>query len=218
MNRQGIFVTGTDTDVGKTWVGQQLIGGLMAAGVSLVPRKPIESGWPEDTTDSDAWKLAQAAGLTDQLDAVCPYRFQAAISPVRAAALENVSLTIDHLKSACSITQADEFLYVEGAGGFYSPLVSDGLNADLAEALQLPIVLVANDRLGIINQVLLNQEVIARRRLDLRCVILNETVPKVDNDPMDNFSDLTDLLDVPVFAFGYGQIGADAALIDTIRG
>ncbi|CAA6809045.1 MAG: Dethiobiotin synthetase (EC [uncultured Thiotrichaceae bacterium] len=205
MNRKGIFVTGTDTDVGKTWVGQSLIAGLAACGLSVIPRKPAESGWPIDVTESDAWKLANAAKVTDQLDLVCPHRFQAAISPVRAAALEHVSLTVNQLKTACLNIADDEFLYVEGAGGFYSPLVSDGLNADLAEALHLPIVLIANDRLGIINQVLLSQEAITGRGLELRCVILNETSPKHEVDSMDNLADLRNLLDVPVFSFGYQQ-------------
>lgn len=216
MNRKGIFVTGTDTDVGKTWVGQSLIAGLVGSGLSVVPRKPAESGWPVDVTESDAWKLANAAKMTDQLDQVCPHRFQAAVSPVRAAALEHVSLTINQLKAACSNIADDDFLYVEGAGGFYSPLVSDGLNADLAEALQLPIVLVANDRLGIINQVLLSQEAIAGRGLKLRCVILNETSPKIDVDSMDNLADLRGLLDVPVFSFGYQQREVSNELLSVI--
>lgn len=215
MNRKGIFVTGTDTDVGKTFVGQRLITGLVNMGLSVLPRKPVESGWPEDETASDAWKLANAAGVTNQLDQVCPHRFKAAISPVRAAALEGISLTVGKLQSICKPINND-FLYVEGAGGFYSPMVSDGLNADLAEALQLPMVLVANDRLGIINHVLLNQEAIAKRGLALCCVILNESTPKIEGNDMDNFTDLKELLDVPIFTFGYAQKASSTELLATL--
>lgn len=217
MHRKGIFVTGTDTDVGKTWVGQQLITRLMAAGISVHVRKPVESGWPVDIPQSDAWKLADAANMTDQLDRVCPYHFQAAISPVRAAALESQTLTVHQLDQTCCTLTEDDFLYVEGAGGFYSPLVSDGLNADLAEVLKLPIVLVAHDRLGIINQVLLTKEAIERRGLELRCVVLNETSSVTKISGMDNFDDLTSLLDVPVFAFAYQQREVSPDLLGVIK-
>ena len=88
----------------------------------------------------------------------------------------------------------EDFLLVEGAGGFYSPLALDGLNADFAARLQLPVLLVAPDRLGVINHVLLTAEAIARRELSLFAVVLN----RLDTDDtlppgMDNLADLQSL-------------------------
>jgi len=206
----GIFITGTDTDVGKTWVGQHLISALGQNKMNVIPRKPVESGWDDDNIEStDAWKLAQAANQLAALDIICPNRFSHAISPARAAALEGKSLTIEMLKKQCldGIKQ-DSFLYVEGAGGFYSPLCNNGLNADLATALALPVLLVAENRLGCINQVLLNVEAFKKSGIALKAIVLND----VSGDKlgeMNNSNDLKDMLDYPIFTTQYKQASSD---------
>lgn len=108
--------------------------------------------------------MREAAGSDEPLERVCPYRLEAPLSPERAAALEGLPLSLDRLLVACraGVTPAD-FLLVEGAGGFCSPLAADGLNADLAVALGLPAVLVTADRLGAIHQALVTAEAIERR-------------------------------------------------------
>lgn len=173
---RGAFMTGTDTDVGKTWVGVQLLQALQQAGIRTAPRKPVESGWPSaaaDMADTDAQQLLTAANDPElNLDQVCPNRFGEPLSPPRAAQLEGVQLTIQTLAEQCQQHVTDgAFLYVEGAGGFYSPLAHDGLNADLAGALNLPIILVSEDRVGCINQILLNVEAIQNRQLTLAGII-----------------------------------------------
>ncbi|MEE9302541.1 MAG: dethiobiotin synthase [Thiotrichaceae bacterium] len=209
MKQQGVFVTGTDTDVGKTWVGQMIIRQLCAANVNVIPRKPVESGWQTDVMKSDAWLLGSAAsvtGKTEALDRICPNRFQAAISPVRAATLEGKVLLTKQLKQQCidGIDQND-FLYVEGAGGFFSPLASDGLNADLAKQLGLPVLLVADDKLGCINHILLSLAAIEGYGLSIKGVILN-TRKEVDVETqMNNFDDLQSLIGTPVFQVAYQQ-------------
>lgn len=198
---KGIFITGTDTDVGKTWVSRQLIKQLSNLGIDVVPRKPVESGWPSDETLSDAWRLTDAANKTDTLNEVCPNRFQAAISPDRAALLEKRELTVGELKKHCLNNFEDkQFLLVEGAGGFYSPICSDGLNADLAESLNLPIILVVENRLGCINQTLLTIEAIEKRGMKLIAVILNQVSPSSHIKGMDNKSDLESLCDYPIIS------------------
>ena len=110
------------------------------------------------------------------------------------------------------------FTLVEGAGGFYSPLAENGLNADLAVALQLPVLLVADDRLGALSQVLLNVEAIQMRGLPLAGVVLNQ-LDGDRNDHMDNSADLRERLDCPVFTIPYSdELDAEApkALIDTL--
>ncbi len=202
---QGVFITGTSTEVGKTHTGVLLCKALREHGINVIPRKPIESGC--DPVDGeliprDATALKQAAGYAGSVNEVCPFRFEPAISPVRAALLAHCELNIEQLVSACLEAGEKGFLVVEGAGGFYSPLTENGLNADLASALQLPVLLVADDKLGVINQVLLSAEAIKLRGLNLIGVVLNET--STDKPAhMDNAADLRELLDCPVFSQRY---------------
>lgn len=203
----GIFITGTDTNVGKTWVGIHLISALLDRKIELVLRKPVESGCDETNIENtDTYLLAKAANQLKNLNNICPNHFIRPISPVRAAKLEGVELTIATLKEQCVVEVGpDNFLYIEGAGGFYSPLCSDGLNADLAEALALPIVLVAENRLGCINQVLLNVEAINKRGLELKAVVLNKLSDDKDCRDMDNEGDLVGLLDCPIITTPFNK-------------
>jgi dethiobiotin synthetase len=203
---KGLFVTATDTNVGKTWVGKHLIHELIIKGYDAVPRKPVESGWNTDITQTDAWTLAMAANMTDSLDIVCQNRFKAAISPDRAAFLEHKNITIEQLRRQC-LNQANknDFLYVEGAGGFYSPLCSDGLNADLAVSLGLPVLLVVENRLGCINQTLLTVEAIENRELKLIAIVLNSPRKEIQDREMDNFVDLQKHTNYPVLKFNHND-------------
>jgi dethiobiotin synthetase len=205
MALEGFFITGTDTGVGKTVVACALIRALRAAGRHVSPRKPVESGCEargEGLFPADGAALRDAARepLAD-LATVTPYRFRHALSPDRAARLADSPLSISALREACLSGHPPQAeLVVEGAGGFYSPLASDGLNADLAQALGLPVILVAPDRLGVINHVLLTAEAVRNRGLELALVVLNAcdaTVP----DGMDNQADLEGYLDCPVLTF-----------------
>ena len=215
--QQGIFVTGTDTDVGKTWLGQIIIRQLCEQGIKVIPRKPVESGWSiDEETSTDGWLLAKAAHQEHQLDLVCPNRFKAAISPVRAAAMEQKTLHLETVKQQCIQTiNNDEFLYVEGAGGFFSPLVSDGLNADLAKSLGLPVLLIAENKLGCINHILLSIAAIRSYQLPLVAIVLN-TREKTMLGDMNNFEDLQSLVDIPVFQMQYQQGRIDEAFLQLL--
>ncbi len=195
---KGIFITGTDTDVGKTWFGCQLIDYLQRQGIDIAPRKPVESGWPDNIShieQTDAWKLATAANKQHQLDLICPNRFKAPVSPTRAARLESHKLSLMQLKQQCLATlKPTQLLYVEGAGGFYSPLCEDGLNADLCVALELAVILVAEDKLGCISQVLLTVEAIKRRGLQLIGVVLNQRSINQLETQQNNLQDLKEYL------------------------
>ena len=203
---RGVFITGTDTNVGKTYVATLLAAQLVKNGIKVVPRKPIESGCQNkhgELIPADASALKQAAAYDDGLSEVCAYRFRAALSPVRAAHMENQNVTIKQLNQACKYTD-DGFVLTEGAGGFYSPLADDGLNADLAEALQLPVLLVANDRLGCINQILLTAEAISNRGLTLAAVVLNSR-DQQENNSMNNAEDLREYIDAPIFTLAHAE-------------
>lgn len=198
----GLFVTGTDTGVGKTRIGSALVFELRRRGQRVRVRKPAESGCapgPEGLWPADAATLQAAAGGEEPLEQVCPYRLRAALSPERAAAMEGVSLTLDRLVSACraGVTPGD-FLHVEGAGGFFSPVAASALNADLAQALGLPVLLVVADRLGAINHTLLTVDALQQRGLSLAGVVLSQPAAPADDEGMDNAADLGRWLNRPV--------------------
>ncbi len=207
---QGVFITGTSTEVGKTFVGVAIARALTQRKIKVIPRKPIESGClkqGDELIPQDASALKEAAEYHGSLSDVCPYRFEPPISPVRAAHLANKILTTEQLVSICLRGSEEGFVLIEGAGGFYSPLAENGLNADLALALQLPVLLVADDKLGTLSQVLLNAEAIQMRGLQLAGVVLNSLNDEM-NDHMDNAADLRERLDCPVFANPYSQDGS----------
>ena len=206
---KGVFVTGTNTDVGKTWVGKQIIQIFVRNGIDVLPRKPVESGWSEDVSKTDAWSLANAAEKIHLLDQICPNHFTEAVSPARAAHLEGITLSLDCVYKQCiTDVEEDQFLYVEGAGGFYSPLCYQGLNADLAVLLGLPILLVVDSYLGCINHTLLTIEAIKKRNLKLMAVVLNSTSEN-DSIDMDNFDDLKNLIEAPIVQIKHNEESLD---------
>jgi len=223
---KGLFITGTDTNVGKTYVACLIPRDLNSRGINVIPRKPVESGcdlingvlYP-----NDAALLLKASQADLSLDAVCPYRFSAPISPARAAKLSAQKIRLKDLVSTCTpdstgtgIDPENDFLLTEGAGGFYSPLCEDGLNADLAEQLKLPVLLVANDQLGCINHILLSLQAIACRQLSVAAVILNQKCEQTDNSETNNFADLQELIDHNVICINHNAISAPNELISKL--
>lgn len=202
---QGVFITGTDTGVGKTRIGVLLAKALCNKNIRVIPRKPVESGCKTISgalIPADALALKQAARYQGELREVCPYRFSQPVSPVRAAHLSNQQLTIEQLVNACRHDDEEGFTLVEGAGGLYSPLSEDGLNADLAMALKLPVLLVAEDKLGVLNHVLLNIQALDMYGLELVGIVLNNLDNTRDRH-MDNAADLRARLDCAVFKQNY---------------
>lgn len=198
----GLFITGTDTGVGKTFVTAALARVLHAAGRRVAVRKPVESGCErvgDQLLGHDARCLQAAAGAWETAEQICPFRFVAALSPEHAARLEGVPLRLKEVvKAASSGLATADLVLVEGAGGWYSPLTGDGLNADLAEALQLPVLIIAADRLGAINHSLLTLEAIAQRQLPCRGIVLNQADPGSDFGG-DNQGDLKRLTEQRIF-------------------
>jgi dethiobiotin synthetase len=233
MKQNGLFITGTDTDVGKTYIGSQIASLLYEMSVSVLPRKPIESGC--ELIDgalhpSDANHYYEAINKSIPLPEICPFRFQPAISPQRAARLAEQPITTQQVKEVClNNSSSNDFLLVEGAGGFYSPLCEDGLNADLAKALQLPVLLIAKDQLGCINHILLTADAIHKHGLKLSAIILNgmdishdqifdQTHSQAhnqgqDNDhekahdkAMNNLEDLKSYFEIPLYLIAHDEL------------
>jgi len=206
MLNKGLFVTGTDTEIGKTHTSIVIARHLTHLGKIVAPRKPAESGCDEvdgQLIPRDATALKDAANYKGDLADVCPFRFKEYTSPRHAANLANQAFSTQTLYEACVPKTKYDYLLVEGAGGFYSPLSEDGVNADLAEKLNLPILLVAPDKLGTINQVLLNAEAMKNRGLTLKAVILNQLEKENHSDELNNLEDLSQMLDCPVYRQPY---------------
>jgi len=214
----GLFISGTDTNVGKTYIACLIAAELKSRGVNVIPRKPVESGCSYSTDGlipSDASALKKAAQYSASLQQVCPFRFAQPVSPERAARLSKQSITIQQATEACikNIEEDTDFLLVEGAGGFYSPLCNDGLNADLAQALGLPILLITEDKIGCINQVLLTVEAMRNRNLQLHALVLNQLEVESETS-MDNFEDLSRRLNIPIIRHACNSSKIDLQLLE----
>lgn len=199
----GLFIAGTDTDVGKTTITALLAQHLRQQGLAVSARKPIASGC--NVSCNDAERLAQATDEDEWL--VCPHRFKAAVSPERAMRLEGKPLTLDDLVTASNNSR--NFTLVEGAGGLLSPLTSDANNADLASALALPILLVVANKIGCINHTLLTLEAINSRKLTCLGIVANSINCPVDADTI---ADLEQLTQLPIWAIGHQQTQLPATL------
>ena len=204
----GYFITGSDTDVGKTYIACELIRQLRKLGSTLETRKPAESGCVTDNDGglipADALKLQAANAKLETLERIAPYRFSAALAPPRAAALEGCDLQMADLVNACAVDNHDHLLIVEGAGGFYSPLAQNGLNADLASLLQLAVIIVVYDRIGAVNQALMTIQAVESRHLAIAAVIMNQVDESVEGG-MDNSADLASNCSYPIFRCRYNQ-------------
>ena len=170
------FVTGTDTEVGKTAVCCALLQAARAAGLRTAAIKPVAAGCDESGRNEDALQLQ--ACMTERMayDQVNPVALAEAIAPHLAAAHEGVNLRVDALAEHCRAGMAAEadLVLVEGAGGWRVPLGPRETLADLAVALQLDVILVVGMRLGCINHALLTAEAIRRDGLNLAGWVANE--------------------------------------------
>ncbi len=170
---RGLFVTGTDTGVGKTEVACALVRGWRARGLDVGAMKPAQSG--HDVGErSDAERLAEAAGGGDPMELVCPYSFGPPLAPGVAARLAGASVSMARLlEAARALAARHAALVVEGAGGLMTPLGERETFADLAVALGLPALVVARAGLGTVNHAALTCEALRRRGVEVVAVVLN---------------------------------------------
>lgn len=199
----GLFVVGTDTEVGKTYVSVRIVQSLVDAGVRTGVYKPAASGVVADQP-SDGELLYAAAQLVCDPARVCPQSFVAAVAPPIAAQLQQRTIDEDLLLSGALWWNSNcQFLLVEGAGGVLSPLSFQTTVADLAQRLQLPTLLVAANRLGVVNQTLLSLDALKARGLEVEAVFLNTPSRRSDSAIEDASLDSNALLlsqftDVPI--------------------
>ncbi len=156
--KKALFITGTDTGVGKTYVAAALARILTRHGLRVGVMKPVESGVDDVQTLGEDANLLSWAAINDQpADLVTPYRLQAAVAPSVAASHEGVKIIPSVIQEAFdTLCDRHDFVIVEGAGGLMTPIAGGFLIADLIQMLQLPTLFICRPNLGTINHTMLS--------------------------------------------------------------
>ncbi|MBI2825324.1 MAG: dethiobiotin synthase [Planctomycetia bacterium] len=193
----GLFITGTDTGVGKTYVAARIAQTLLAAGHRVGVYKPAASGCHSvegEAVCDDALVLWNAAGRPGELGQVCPQRFAAPLAPHLAARAEGLELSEELLRTGLDYWRTtSDVVVVEGAGGLLSPLSDDEYVADLAADFGYPLVVISDNSIGTIHRTLATLVVAATFRdgLSVAGVILNQPRPdRADASVDSNLSEL----------------------------
>ncbi len=199
-----LFITGTDTGVGKTRVAAALCIALAARGRRVAAMKPVASGCtrtPEGLRNSDALTLMASMNVRASYAEVNPYAFEPAIAPHIAAAESGVDIDFDVLDRAFErLSLRSDVILVEGAGGWLAPLDASRGCADLAVRWQTDVVLVVGMRLGCLNHTLLTVESIERRGLRLLGWVANAVDHKFERSA-ENVSSLRARIAAPCLGF-----------------
>ena len=181
----GRFITGTDTEVGKTHFACKHISRLVSQSVRVGVYKPVASGFERKDHRSDPFQLHRSLGGYGQgisLEKINPYCFDAPLAPPIAAQAEGLRIDGESLVQGAMEWKNDcELLLVEGAGGLFSPITWTMTNADLALRLQFPLILVAENRLGCIHQILATIRAAQSLGLAIETLVLNQRTPEVDD-------------------------------------
>ncbi len=202
---EGYFITGTDTEIGKSFVSVRLMRHFKAQGKSVLGMKPIASGCARTSDglrNEDALALMAENSLNIPYEVINPYSFEPAIAPHIAAAEAGVRIELDVIAEAFEQLQAD-MVIVEGVGGWRVPLGDEIEVADLARRLGLPVILVVGMRLGCINHALLSAEAIERSGCELRGWIANFVDPNMAAQA-DNLAAIERRLGSPLAILAHG--------------
>ena len=195
----GVFITGSNTEVGKTTVAVEIIKFLKKRR-QIVVRKPVETDCEilnGSYVPKDAIKLNKACASEESLDLVCPFCYELEASPEEASLHAERPLELSDLVKACQSNVGKKFVFIEGAGGIYSPIANNALNSDLAVELGVPIIIVIKDELGAIGQALLTINAAKTQKLDIACIVLNE----MESNHLANAKALRSYTEIPVLEF-----------------
>jgi len=220
----GIFITGTDTGVGKTFVARGLAALLKESGYSVGVMKPAETGCVEKEGKlfpEDAALLKEASGCESPLETICPYRLADALAPSIAAERAGVRIDIDRLmKIYDEIRSTHDMTLVEGAGGLMVPLLPSCTYADFAAVLKLPLIVVAGNRLGVINHLLLTLEHASCKGLSVLGYVLNQIenqptlAAETNREALFTLTSVPCLGEIPYVALSAGE---DTSLLNTFN-
>lgn len=193
-----LFITGTDTEIGKTHVTCLIARQILAMGHRVAAYKPVCSGaiWKSTEADEPAspvWddveRLRSAVGPEWPRELICPQRFLAPLAPPIAAKREGRSVNFETMVQGSQKFVGVDMLLIEGAGGWLSPITESATVADLAQQIGAPVIIVARNGLGTINHTLLTIESIRSRGLDIAGVILNEAHPNANDESTETNAD-----------------------------
>jgi dethiobiotin synthetase len=203
------FVTGTDTDCGKTFVTALLVRAARRAGVDAVGAKPFCCG-----PRTDVEILAQAADQTETLDAINPLWWKTPASPRACEMLGEPAADVPRALTAVrDLAVRHAQVFCEGAGGWLVPVTKDGTVADFAADLGWPVIVVVRNKLGALNHTLLTLESVWRRGLPLAGIILNDVDGQTDEATRTNRSVLEESCACPILAeIARGQTGLAAPI------
>ncbi|HEY3433695.1 MAG TPA: dethiobiotin synthase [Rhodocyclaceae bacterium] len=191
------FITGTDTEIGKTFVSSALLHRFSQSGQRVVGMKPVAAGLDGKRLNEDVEQLIAASTVKADRALVNPFAFKSAIAPHLAAAEEGRDIRFAPIHQALSqLQQQADVVLVEGVGGFRVPLGPEGDSADLAQTLGLPVILVVGLRLGCISHALLTVEAIAARGLPLVGWVANCVDPLMQR-AQKNIATLDELIVAP---------------------
>jgi dethiobiotin synthetase len=200
----GIFITGTDTGVGKTFVTCSLAALLRDLGYRVGVMKPVETGCSErdgHLFPEDAVRLKEASRCGEPMEKICPYRFAEPLAPSIAAERTDDRIDIDHLLQVYrEISSHHDVTLVEGAGGLMVPLLPSFTYADFARAAKLPLIVVAANRLGAINHLMLTLEHALCKELSVIGYVLNRPIEQISLASDTNREVLFNLTGVPCLA------------------
>ncbi len=200
---KGIFITGTDTGIGKTVVAGGLACALKKEGIDVGVMKPVQTGCIETAKGllaPDADFLISMSGVKDDIDLIAPYRFKEPLAPSVAAEIEGREIDIEKIISSYNkLTQIHNFIIIEGAGGILVPILKEYLFIDLIKSLAVPIIIVARTGLGTINHTLLTARYAHDNGIEIIGVIYNHTDKKEDGIAEKNNPDIIKrLCNIPV--------------------
>lgn len=176
MNK-GIFITGTDTGVGKTFIICGLLRTFNKMGINTCPMKPVETGCKarkNKLVPADTVKLIRASGTNESMDLINPYRLKHPLAPAVSAELEGVKIQKKIILSAYkSLLNKYDITLVEGAGGIMVPVYKNYLIIDLIKDMDVPLIIVARPGLGTINHSLLTIKAAREKGINIKGVIIN---------------------------------------------
>lgn len=203
MESKGFFITGTDTGVGKTFVTAGIAAVLRGKGINVGVMKPVETGCIEKDgklVPQDAVFLRESAGVNDEIDLINPYRFKAPLVPSIASRLENKTIELNNIKECHDKLAAQhKVMLVEGVGGLLVPLNETETVADLIKLFQLPLIVIAESRLGAINHTLLTVKHAQSIGIEVKGIILNYPAFSMDESLSTNKIEIKRLTGLPIF-------------------
>lgn len=208
-----VFITGTGTDIGKTFVATGLIQALRRAGRAVDALKPVVTGFDDDVPgESDPARLLAALErpvTMEEIARIAPWRFLAALSPDMAARFEGRAVDVDAVIDFCqsAVAAAEGVLLIEGVGGIMVPLDERRTVLDWMAALRLPVILVTGSYLGALSHTLTALEVLARRGIEVKTLVVSEsagaTVPLGETlRTLANFAGRVPVASLPLLAGG----------------